>query len=223
MNLFILSQNPQTAAAWLDNRRITKMTVETHQMASVALRKWGYKDAPYADTHVHHPVTQWVCHHPRNCAWALQYAACLIQERLNAGYFVEGSHIAQRKLVNAFRNMPHLQTYWFERPQLFQNSAANAEHNLDFKSLTDTVSAYQQYLIARWRKEHAKGFKPRWRRETGIPPFIAIHEPTFAMALRATEHEPLPAHRSKPATLPPGVKVYPKTRKLVQIKGVKNV
>lgn len=72
MNIFILDEDPQIAAALHHDRHVGKMLLEAAQMMStVAQLKMRYGLPLYKPTHPKHPCTQWLFHFPGARAWTL--------------------------------------------------------------------------------------------------------------------------------------------------------
>jgi len=144
MNLFVTSKDPWTAAKHLDDKRVSKIILETAQVLSVVLL-WRGVGGFYKPTHTGHPVTLWCAADPAHARWALHYGLALCEQYKRFG----------RKPVHAseyvLRAMkPYIGWSWtIDVPQYFQNSARNAELGLDFTHLP-VHRAYREYLLARW-------------------------------------------------------------------------
>ena len=59
MNIFVLHQNPQTAAEMMCDKHVVKMILETAQMMCTVVASYDH-DTPYRPTHSKHPCTIWL-------------------------------------------------------------------------------------------------------------------------------------------------------------------
>ena len=89
MNIFVLDENPVTAAKYMDDVRLPKMCVESAQMMASALRRHGATDEqmpltkagkPYKGGYKHHPCTVWAGDSGANFRWLAQHALALCLE-----------------------------------------------------------------------------------------------------------------------------------------------
>lgn len=81
MNIFVLDQNPRTAARMHCDKHINKMLLESAQMFCAAVNTAANAQVtPYKTTHLNHPCTQWVLASRQNAHWLLRLAAELNQE-----------------------------------------------------------------------------------------------------------------------------------------------
>ena len=103
MNIFVLDNNPQTAAQMMCDKHVVKMIVESAQMLSTAhrvldgtewtdyakngrrIKRWKspYKlmeDMLYKASFVGHPCTQWVMKNDKNYYWLVEHAYELCRE-----------------------------------------------------------------------------------------------------------------------------------------------
>jgi len=90
MNIFVLDNNPEKAAAAMDCVRVPKMVVESAQMMASALRRWGATDdqmpiaktsgKPYRGGYKHHPCTIWAGDSMDNYQWLANHAIALCIE-----------------------------------------------------------------------------------------------------------------------------------------------
>ena len=79
MNIFVISDDPQECARYLDDRRLVKMVLETTQLLSSAIWLNGGR-GPYKLTHQHHPCTKWAANSKINYLWLFQYWCELCNE-----------------------------------------------------------------------------------------------------------------------------------------------
>jgi len=89
MNIFVLDENPVTAAQCMDDVRVPKMCVESAQMMASALRRHGATDEqmpltkagrPYLGGYKNHPCTRWAGDSGANFRWLAQHALALCLE-----------------------------------------------------------------------------------------------------------------------------------------------
>ena len=89
MNIFVLDENPFTAAHCMDDVRVPKMCVESAQMMASALRRHGATDEqmpltkagkPYKGGYKHHPCTVWAGDSRANFVWLALHAEALLDE-----------------------------------------------------------------------------------------------------------------------------------------------
>ena len=92
MNIFVLDENPFTAAQCMDDVRVPKMCVESAQMMASALRRHGATDEqmpltkagkPYKGGYKHHPCTVWAGDSRANFQWLARHAQALLTEYSN--------------------------------------------------------------------------------------------------------------------------------------------
>lgn len=81
MNIFIISDSPAVCARALDDKRITKMALESAQILAIALYIRGHEDIPYTPTYTNHPCVRWAAESQDNWNWLLAYLG-----ELNAEY-----------------------------------------------------------------------------------------------------------------------------------------
>ena len=89
MNIFVLDENPITAARMMCDKHIPKMVVESAQMMASAVRRHGATDdvmpltkagKPYKGGYAHHPCTVWAGDTFGNFAWLADHAMGLLVE-----------------------------------------------------------------------------------------------------------------------------------------------
>jgi len=87
MNIFALSDSPVLSAQYQHDKHVVKMTLETAQLVSQAVRKrpdWielcSERDSLYRITHVHHPSSRWCRATAGNLRWLCQHGLALADE-----------------------------------------------------------------------------------------------------------------------------------------------
>ncbi len=85
MNIFILDENPTSAAESLCDKHIVKMILESAQMLCTAIpiaREYQMYCGItlYKPTHINHPCTLWVGRSQENFSWLCSHAKAMCQE-----------------------------------------------------------------------------------------------------------------------------------------------
>lgn len=85
MNIFFIHKDPRQAARYQCDKHVVKMILESGQMLSTALRKYGVddEDCPvklYRTAHAHHPSTLWTGETRSNYEWLCIHALELCEE-----------------------------------------------------------------------------------------------------------------------------------------------
>ena len=92
MNIFVLDEDPITAARMHCDKHVPKMCVEAAQMMASALRRHGATDEmmpltkagkPYKGGYKHHPCTVWAGDSRDNFIWLARHAQALLTEYSN--------------------------------------------------------------------------------------------------------------------------------------------
>ena len=76
MNIFVLEENPKTAAWMSCDRHSVKMVLETAQMLCTVLHSVGCS-VPYRPTHGSHPCTKWVASSQEAFLWTISHGLAL--------------------------------------------------------------------------------------------------------------------------------------------------
>lgn len=79
MNIFVLDADPTAAAHSLGDGHVVKMVLESAQIASAVLHRYGIP-APYKPTHRAHPSVRWAGDSIDNWRWFCAYAGELAAE-----------------------------------------------------------------------------------------------------------------------------------------------
>ena len=77
MNIFVIDQDPKTAAQQLCDKHVVKMILESAQMLCSA---YPNGDAPYKRAFYNHPCTIWARESQENYEWLLDHAYAMCQE-----------------------------------------------------------------------------------------------------------------------------------------------
>ena len=101
MNIFVLDENPVTAAKYMDDVRLPKMCVESAQMMAASLRRHGATDEqmpltkagkPYKGGYKHHPCTIFAGDSRDNFMWLSHHALALCGEYIGRFNKVHACH-----------------------------------------------------------------------------------------------------------------------------------
>ena len=153
MNLFASSPSPERSARALDDRRLLKMTVESAQLLSTAMRERGLP-APYRPTHAHHPVTRWTGRTQGNFRWVLRhFDALALEYRRRFGR----SHASARLSGQFWQALPRFPR---GRRQPFVNLSNHPR-------VLPVTRAYRRRLNEKWRIDRGAARwtgsrPPRW-------------------------------------------------------------
>lgn len=154
MNIFCTSDCPIESAKFLDDKRCVKMCLETAQLLSTALRVNGYKgDDVYKIAHLNHPSSRWCRATQGNYKWLLEHFRALCDEYTRR----TGKIHASSKLMPIFEANVGLIPEGERMP--FSNNARNLTKGVDFTHETNTIKAYQLYLMERWNQDKRE---PKW-------------------------------------------------------------
>ena len=153
MNIFVLDNNPEKAAAAMDCVRVPKMVVESAQMMASALRRWGATDEqmpiaktsgkPYRGGYKHHPCTIWAGDTFSNFDWLCRHAVGLLIEYRNR---FGKRHACSGPIVHMIEHTPNNIPFG-ELTPFAQAMPDEYKHE-------DVVTAYRAYYHS---KVHSKG------------------------------------------------------------------
>jgi hypothetical protein len=154
MNIFCTSDCPIESAKYLDNVRVNKMTTESAQLLSSALRLCGYTgDDVYKISHKNHPSNIWTRATQGNYKWLLEHFKALCDEYTRR----TGKTHASSKLLPIFEQNVSLIPAGERMP--FSNNARNLTKGVDFTHESDVTLAYKLYLSERWEGDKRE---PKW-------------------------------------------------------------
>tara|TARA_Y100000361_G_C11119892_1_gene322586 strand:- start:87 stop:596 length:510 start_codon:yes stop_codon:yes gene_type:complete len=169
MNIFVLSQNPITAAKMMCDKHIPKMIVESAQMMASALRRHGATDdmmpltkagTPYKGGYKHHPCTVWVGDSYANFMWLSHHAEALLDEYYERFGKVHACHnpiyqMSSMKSVFATSTRDYLTPFAQAMPDEYKNRCA--------------VTAYRNYYHSKTFAKWEKGTpSPKWWRGANV-------------------------------------------------------
>jgi hypothetical protein len=162
MNIFILDNDPRTAAEYMCDKHIPKMIVETFQMMGSALRRHGARDEqmpltqagkPLIGGYKHHPCTVWAGDSICNFVWLGLHGMSLCDEytfRYNKTHSCDMKIRHMCELMDMLPNIPQT-PYALAMPDEYKCS--------------DAIDSYRRYYImeksrfAKWEKGRES---PHW-------------------------------------------------------------
>lgn len=164
MNIFAVSKNPRKCARALDDKRCSKMILETAQMLCTVLNlEAGEQVTPYKNTHQHNPLIKWASK-PKNFAWLWEWGMELGAEHTRRKGKVHKSHSV---IIDLQKQWPD-RCFTGSRPKRFHNSARRTDLGIDFTHLP-VHKAYKKYLNKRWPGDKRKPVwtkcePPKWKK-----------------------------------------------------------
>lgn len=137
MNIFILDDNPITAAQYQCDKHVVKMVLETAQILSTI------NGGPYKPTHAHHPCVLWAAEALGNYEWLVEHGKALSQEYAERYGKIHKSTAVIYSLAEPVITLPQGRTDFVQcMPEHFRT--------------TDTVTAYRHYyhskMFAAWER-----------------------------------------------------------------------
>lgn len=150
MNIFYLDHDITKSTAYLVDKHVVKMPLETTQILSTARHINGMQ-SPYKPTHINHPCVKWAAKSQANYRWLHSYA-----DKLFAEYtFRYGKQHGSQKYLEDLTNCDNLPLDTFVIPPQCMPDEFKAD---------DTVEAYRNYY--RLGKQHIHSWKlrpkPEW-------------------------------------------------------------
>lgn len=164
MNIFVLDENPSTAAAYHCDKHVVKMIVETAQILSTAHWELG-GSAPYKSTHINHPVNCWTRMSSGNYDWLSRLGLHLCYEYTIRYDNIHKTENIIRELIN---NFP---------PKIVKGERTKFIRCMpdDFK-LDDPILSYRNYYMK--SKKHFATWKytspPHWWNPDSSEPSVQI-------------------------------------------------
>lgn len=139
MNIFASFECPVKSAKYLDNKRLSKMLLESVQLLSTAVNLSANNQvAPYKSTHINHPATKWTAAVYGNYEWVLEHARALsIEYTSRFGKHHKCTQYLRTLTTLGLTYIPH-----GERTE-FVNCTT-------YKNEKDINLAYRKYLNDKW-------------------------------------------------------------------------
>jgi len=158
LNIFVLDEDPTTAAQMHCDKHVPKMCVEAAQMMASALRRHGATDeqmpltksgTPYKGGYAHHPCTVWAGDSGANFRWLAQHGLALCLEYSMRFGKQHACHEPIGMMYAIHGTVPHdeLTPFALAMPDEYRDD--------------DAVKAYQAYY-------HSKQFA-KWEKGTPAP------------------------------------------------------
>lgn len=152
MNIFVTSECPVESAAFLDDKRVVKMVLETAQMLCTALQQVGVA-APYKATHVNHPCNVWARESRENWEWLWEHGKALAYE-----YYKRYDKV--HKSAAIYDDIYFLKEHFPSKGLTSHpNCARNKDVGIDCTNIKDIHQAYRLYLSLRWEQDKRE---PTW-------------------------------------------------------------
>lgn len=180
MNFFYCDESLESCAMALDDRRLTKMVLETAQLLNNVLVHFGDMSAPYKATHMNHPSSVWTRTSPSNYKRMLAYFEFICLE-------FEHRRGKKHKCEDHYHTFVQfafdlLEDDW-DKP--YGTPVPNCTTH---KDMTNVIEAYRLHLRDKWDAEYANHeagywYEPTWtKREPPTwyerPPKFLIHPAT---------------------------------------------
>lgn len=148
MNLQATDSHPWISAVAMDDRRVSKMTLETAQMYCTATGLGDYKP-----THETHPLITWCAN---NISWLIRFHHALAGEHFHrTGNIHKSFQDVGQYMIDppvrepiAFRN--HARSPHMSRETGTLLTPGDLTVPIDFSHMNDVHKAYRYYLRARW-------------------------------------------------------------------------
>lgn len=150
MNIFVTDTCPVESAVALDDKRVVKMALESAQMLSTALHliEGTPVPPPYRINHKNHPCTIWARTTKENYRWLLEHFVALCDE-----YTLRYGKVHASSL--------HLDTFKAALDFVQDGPLTPFANCTIFKEETDTVKAYREFMIHKWKNLDSR--KPTWK------------------------------------------------------------
>jgi hypothetical protein len=151
MNIFVTNADPALSAAYLDDKRVIKMILESCQMLNTVIISMvgKSKSTGYKPTHKNHPCTVWAGTSRENYIWLIRHMSSLCNE-YKLRYKKE--HACQQYLEH-FDRMSKFLPFVVVEQTPFVNCAT------DFKDEQDVYKAYKLQLDKKWSEDKRQ---PTW-------------------------------------------------------------
>jgi len=165
MNIFVLDENPITAARMMCDKHIPKMVVESAQMMASVVIRWGATEEqmpltkagqPYKGGYANHPCTVWAGDSFGNFSWLHDHAMALCVEYKSR---FGKEHACAEPIAQLWHISPYLGSTGAFNSSVTKTPFALAMPD-EFKQ-EDAVQAYRAYY-------HSKTFA-KWEKGTDAP------------------------------------------------------
>ena len=160
MNIFLTDPDPHTCAVWLDDVRVSKMTLETAQLLSTTcnLLLPGHTWDLYKTTHMNHPCALFARKNLSNFNWLVEHGLCLAAEfdrRFGHAHKSEQIIILCHRVLNCAASIDLEYTKgWARGPLTFSFNCSGY----------DTGDIYRDYQLRMCEKWDSDIRRPQWKR-----------------------------------------------------------
>lgn len=138
MNIFYVSSNPVIAAQELCDKHVVKMVLETTQILSTVLHRYGMGEiAPYKITHPNHPCVLWAGDSRSHWRWLLSHGEALSAEYTYRYEKVHKCDAYIKEMAMVTTSIPFEKEGFLSPPQCMPEEYRHA----------NTVEAYRRYYI----------------------------------------------------------------------------
>jgi hypothetical protein len=154
MNIFFLDTDPSVAARLQVTKSATKMILESAQLASTALRQYGYSgDDVYKTAHLNHPSSIWTRKSRSHLEWLLVHALELCERYTQQFHKIHKSQAVIERCIELLVLVPD-RGFTITQEDLAIKSTDVGLKALDqFKksarTFQDAVEAYRSFYFAK--------------------------------------------------------------------------
>lgn len=149
MNIFITDPCPRISAQALDDKRVSKMVLETAQMLAAATLSYGV-DIGYKKTHANHPCTVWTRSGRQQFDWMIEHGLWLNDEFM----FRYGHSLPHRSTTVIVEAAKHRGLFDESRPLVFDFNSSG------FRTGEGVHYDYQLCMSHKWCYKDAR--RPQW-------------------------------------------------------------
>lgn len=160
MNIFLTDPDPRQCAIWLDDVRVSKMTLETAQLLSTTcnLLLPSHTENIYKTTHMNHPCALFARKNLSNFNWLVEHGLHLAAEfdrRFGHSHMSEDMIILCHRVLNdaASANLGYTKD-WSRGPLDFS-------FNCSGYNTGDVFADYKLRMIDKWNNDIRR---PQWKR-----------------------------------------------------------
>lgn len=93
MNIFVLDEDPELAASYLNDKHVVKMALESAQLLSSVHRIYDNNELVYKNTHINHPCSVWVRKSKSNYNWLYNHFKAICTEYTERYHKIHKSYL----------------------------------------------------------------------------------------------------------------------------------
>tara|TARA_R100001015_G_C4615668_1_gene171700 strand:- start:678 stop:1232 length:555 start_codon:yes stop_codon:yes gene_type:complete len=154
VNIFVLDDNPFSAAEMMMDKHVVKMPTESLQMVSTIMEMNGF-NSPFKSVMANHPCTIWARESGKNFNWLVDHTIGLCKEYTNRYHRVHKVEL----LLNEFKYDIEEVSALLSNKGLTEFAQAMPD---EYKN-DDAVLAYRTYYLEdKWRIASWKFGAPNW-------------------------------------------------------------